>query len=69
MSTENLPVRTPVRGSGAGPTFAPALMAAGMLCLAWGVVTWWPVSLAGLAVAVFAAARWVRVAAAGKGND
>lgn len=47
------------------PTYAPVLMAAGILCLVWGVVTSWVLSLAGLGIVVGAAVRWVRDTALG----
>jgi hypothetical protein len=42
------------------PTYAPALMAVGILGLLWGAVTAWEVSAAGFVVAAIAAVRWIR---------
>jgi hypothetical protein len=44
----------------ASPTYAPVLMAAGILCLVWGVVTSWLLSLVGFGIVVGAAVRWAR---------
>jgi len=44
----------------ARPTYAPALMAGGLMLLVWGAATAWPVSLAGLAVIGTASYRWIR---------
>ena len=44
----------------ASPTYAPVLMAAGILCLLWGVVTSWLLSLVGLGAVIGAAVRWTR---------
>jgi hypothetical protein len=42
------------------PTYAPALMAGGLMFLLWGAATAWVVSLAGLAVVGIASALWIR---------
>jgi hypothetical protein len=42
------------------PTYAPALMAGGLMLLVWGAATAWPVSLGGLAVIAAASAKWIR---------
>ena len=42
------------------PTYAPALMAAGLMFLLWGAVTVWPVSLGGVALMGIASVRWIR---------
>jgi hypothetical protein len=42
------------------PTYAPALMAVGLMFLLWGAVTVWIVSVAGLALIGIASARWIR---------
>jgi hypothetical protein len=41
------------------PSFAPPLLAVGLMLLLWGAVTSWLVSLAGLALASWAAALWI----------
>lgn len=43
----------------AAPTYAPALMAVGILGLLWGAVTAWEVSAAGFVAAAIAALRWI----------
>jgi hypothetical protein len=42
------------------PTYAPALMAGGVMFLLWGAATSWLVSLGGLALIGVASARWIR---------
>jgi hypothetical protein len=42
------------------PTYAPALMAGGLMFLLWGAATAWPVSLAGLLLIGIASVRWIR---------
>ncbi len=42
------------------PSYAPVLMAAGLMLTLWGAVTTWLISCAGLIVVVFAARRWIR---------
>lgn len=42
------------------PTYAPVLMAAGILCLVWGVVTSWLLFVAGIGIVAGAAVRWAR---------
>ena len=42
------------------PSFAPALMALGLMALLWGAVTSWLISLAGLIRVGGAAYRWIR---------
>ena len=41
------------------PSFAPAVMAAGLTCLLWGVVTSWIVSAIGLVATAVAVALWI----------
>lgn len=41
------------------PSYAPVLMAAGLMCTLWGVVTTWVISAVGLIVVGFAAVRWL----------
>jgi heme A synthase len=41
------------------PSFAPALLALGLVCLLWGVVTTWLLSAAGLIVIAYASFRWI----------
>jgi len=41
------------------PSYAPALMALGLTCLLWGVVTSWIVSAIGLVITGVAAALWI----------
>jgi hypothetical protein len=41
------------------PTYWPAVMAVGITCLFWGVVTTWFISLVGLAVFALALAGWI----------
>jgi heme A synthase len=42
------------------PSFAPALMAVGLMCLLWGAVTTWIVSVVGLVLGGVAARQWVK---------
>jgi heme a synthase len=41
------------------PSYAPAVMAVGLTCVLWGVVTSWIVSVVGLVVTGVAAALWI----------
>ncbi len=41
------------------PTYAPAAMAMGVTMLAWGVVTHWTMSVAGVALCVWALWDWM----------
>lgn len=42
------------------PSFAPVLMAAGLMFTLWGAVTTWLISAGGLVVVAFAGLRWMR---------
>lgn len=42
------------------PSYAPVLMAAGLMCTLWGAVTSWLISVVGLVAISFASARWIR---------
>ncbi|PWT97317.1 MAG: hypothetical protein C5B51_31580 [Terriglobia bacterium] len=42
------------------PSFAPPVMAAGLMCLLWGAVTSWVVSAIGLAIVAAAGTLWIR---------
>lgn len=41
------------------PTYWPAVAAAGVTCLLWGLVTTWFISLVGLVALVLALAGWI----------
>ena len=41
------------------PSYAPAVMAVGLMCLLWGAVTSWIVSAVGLVLAGIAARQWI----------
>lgn len=41
------------------PTYAPIMLAAGIILLLWGVVTSWMVSLAGLGLLTLALIIWI----------
>ncbi len=41
------------------PSYAPPLMALGLMCLLWGAVTSWIVSIAGAVLVGIAAANWI----------
>jgi len=41
------------------PSYAPALMAVGLMCLLWGAVTTWIVSAVGLVLGGVAARQWI----------
>jgi heme A synthase len=41
------------------PSYAPVLMAVGLMCTLWGAVTTWLLSAAGLIVVALAAVRWI----------
>lgn len=42
------------------PSFAPPILAVGLMLLLWGAVTSWIVSVVGIAVVAAAAAMWFR---------
>jgi hypothetical protein len=42
------------------PSFAPPLLALGLMLLLWGAVTSWLVSVLGLAIVAYAAVLWLR---------
>jgi len=42
------------------PSFAPPLMALGLMCLLWGAVTTWIISAFGVVIAVIASVGWIR---------
>jgi hypothetical protein len=42
------------------PSFAPPLLAFGLMLLVWGVVTSWIVSALGLILLAYASALWLR---------
>ena len=42
------------------PSFAPLLMALGTMCLLWGTVTSWMVSILGAVLVGAATVNWVR---------
>ncbi len=42
------------------PSYAPVLMAAGLMCTLWGAVTTWAISGVGLIVVAIASVRWIR---------
>jgi hypothetical protein len=42
------------------PSFAPPILALGLMLLLWGAVTNWLVSVLGLAIVAYAAALWLR---------
>ena len=42
------------------PSFAPPVLALGLLLLLWGIVTSWIVSVLGLVLIAAAAALWIR---------
>jgi heme A synthase len=42
------------------PSYAPVLMAAGLMCALWGAVTTWLISALGLVVVAIASVRWIR---------
>jgi hypothetical protein len=41
-------------------SYAPLALAGGIMLIFWGVASTWILSLTGLAVAVFGAARWIK---------
>lgn len=41
------------------PSFAPVLLALGLVCLLWGLVTTWLLSAAGVIVLAYASFRWI----------
>jgi hypothetical protein len=41
------------------PSYAPATLAMGIALLLWGIATAWPISAAGLVLAVVSLARWI----------
>ncbi len=41
------------------PSYAPPLLAVGLMCLLWGAVTSWIISAVGLVVAAAACSRWI----------
>ncbi len=41
------------------PSFAPPILAAGLLLIFWGAVTSWIVTATGVVVAAVAAAHWI----------
>ncbi len=41
------------------PTYAPAAMAMGIMMMAWGIVTYWMMSLFGAGVFVWALWSWI----------
>jgi hypothetical protein len=42
------------------PSFAPPILALGLMLLFWGFVTSWLVSVLGLVLAGYASGRWLR---------
>jgi hypothetical protein len=42
------------------PTYAPALMALGLMLTLWGAITTWIVSAFGILLIAAAALRWIR---------
>src|SRR5690348_16042189 len=42
------------------PSYAPVLMALGLMCLLWGAVTTWLISAAGALLVAYAGIRWLR---------
>jgi hypothetical protein len=42
------------------PSFAPPILALGLMLLAWGVVTSWMVSVLGLILLGYASSLWLR---------
>jgi hypothetical protein len=42
------------------PSFAPPLLALGLMLLLWGAVTSWIVSVVGLLLTAYAATLWMR---------
>lgn len=42
------------------PSFAPPLLAFGLMLLLWGVVTSWIVSVLGLVLVAYASALWLQ---------
>ncbi len=49
-----LPVRLP------RPTYWPAVLAVGVVLVAWGVVTSWPISAVGAAAGALALGGWIQ---------
>ena len=47
------------------PSYAPVLMALGLMCLLWGAVTTWLISAAGALLVAYAGIRWLRDAGHG----
>jgi hypothetical protein len=43
-----------------GISYAPALLAAGLMLVAWGVISYWPVAVSGLLLSVVALWKWIR---------
>jgi hypothetical protein len=41
------------------PSYAPPLMALGLMCLLWGALTHWIVSIAGALLVGIAAVNWI----------
>ena len=41
------------------PSYAPPLLAVGLMCLLWGTVTTWIISMIGIVIAGVACARWI----------
>jgi hypothetical protein len=42
-----------------GVSFAPALLAAGLMLIVWGAIGYWPVTLGGVALSGLAIYRWI----------
>ncbi|MCA9110844.1 MAG: hypothetical protein KDA52_12900 [Planctomycetaceae bacterium] len=42
------------------PTYAPAAMALGVMMLLWGIVTMWPMSLAGVGLMTWSLWTWMQ---------
>ena len=50
---------TPLPERLARPSYAPPLLAVGLMCLLWGIVTTWIISVIGILIAGVACGRWI----------
>ena len=55
----NSDLRKPQPERPSQPSYAPPLMAVGLMCLLWGAVTTWVTSVIGAALIGIAAVRWI----------